>query len=285
VANKRLAQKELAHNQEMHRKRIQAMKPTIDTKAPSTLYMRHLHCNLKREQLLEERYQQIDSDNRMLLQKMSDIMRKPISLNLAAKKGPSSLNHAARKAELKKITYDNHRFLHQLQRTGPVIDRAAMEEHAASSWKFYQNSIEYPDVLYGGKAKSVEYASRQTGGAGVFGNSRSAQMYENAYEEASQYAQQEESRPAAVQDNKKLVRKEGQQIGNEYFLIEMATDGRTLEISAYDQSCGATYTLTVNEKNHRALVRETNQDYGKVAGRLAIKEKRLVIEPAKMDAE
>ena len=28
-----------------------------------------------------------------------------------------------------------------------------------------------------------------------------------------------------VQDCKKLVRKEGQQIGNEYFLIEMATDG------------------------------------------------------------
>ena len=69
------------------------MKSTIDTKAPKTLYMRHLHCNLKREQLLEERYQQIDQDNRMLLQKMSDIMRKPISMQLEAKKGPSSLNH------------------------------------------------------------------------------------------------------------------------------------------------------------------------------------------------
>ena len=125
------------------------MKSTIDTKAPKTLYMRHLHCNLKREKLLEERYQQIDQDNRMLLQKMSDIMRKPISMQLEAKKGPSSLNHgtffhfsfvrridevlhkfdcekisllkiAARKAQLKKITYDNHRFLHQLQQISPV---------------------------------------------------------------------------------------------------------------------------------------------------------------------
>ena len=120
-----------------------------------------------------------------------------------------------------------------------------------------------------------------------------------------------------VQDCKKLVRKEGQQIGNEYFLIEMATDGwkeetnrvrnailqtfflhlpsklfklysklmpgRTLEISAYDQSTGATHTLTVNEKNHRALVRETNQDYAKVACRLAIKDKHLVIEPVERE--
>eukprot|EP00913_Durusdinium_trenchii_P004765 g4425.t1 len=53
------------------------MKPQIDTRPPETMALDHVRNNLKREQLLEERYHAIDRDNRILLQKMSDIMKTP----------------------------------------------------------------------------------------------------------------------------------------------------------------------------------------------------------------
>jgi hypothetical protein len=33
------------------------------------------------------------------------------------------------------------------------IDRAELEVHAANARKFYENSIEYPDTLYGSRYK------------------------------------------------------------------------------------------------------------------------------------
>ena len=48
-------------------------RPIVDTKAPQT-YM-HLHLKLKKLQLEEERLATIERDNRILLEKMSYIMR------------------------------------------------------------------------------------------------------------------------------------------------------------------------------------------------------------------
>ena len=76
------------------------MKPSIDTKEPGAMQFDHVRVNLKREQILEglsnndfvkhflfpdvesrciqtDRYSEIDRSNRILLQKMSDIMRHP----------------------------------------------------------------------------------------------------------------------------------------------------------------------------------------------------------------
>lgn len=42
--------------QELHREKLRTMKPSIDTEEPKCLRLDHIRNNLKREQLLEERY-------------------------------------------------------------------------------------------------------------------------------------------------------------------------------------------------------------------------------------
>ncbi|XP_045677747.1 uncharacterized protein CFAP97D2 [Phyllostomus hastatus] len=56
-----------------HRKKVQDAQPLVDTHAPWSLS--HFHLNLKKLKLEEERLSVIDRDNRLLLQKLSCIMR------------------------------------------------------------------------------------------------------------------------------------------------------------------------------------------------------------------
>ena len=71
---------------------LQNMKPGIDMTEPKTCSLQHLRNNLKREQLLEDRYMEIDRENRILLQKMSDVMRKP-AFEMRSKVPPLSACH------------------------------------------------------------------------------------------------------------------------------------------------------------------------------------------------
>merc|ERR1719221_1577099 len=64
---------------EAHIHRLRRVKPSVDTSKPRTLQLSHMHCNLKKAQMLEERYTEIDRENRMLVQKMSKIMKQPMS--------------------------------------------------------------------------------------------------------------------------------------------------------------------------------------------------------------
>lgn len=73
--------------------------------------------------------------------------------------------------------------------------------------------------------------------------------------------------------------KAGQKVGNNYYLVEMSTDGRTLTISAYDGDIQQTLELMVNEKNHRRLHKECDGDYSVLAGRLAVEDGRLLVRP------
>ncbi|XP_045042627.2 uncharacterized protein CFAP97D2 isoform X2 [Desmodus rotundus] len=56
-----------------HRKKVRDAQPLVDTRAP--LSLSHFHLNLKKLKLEEERLSVIDRDNRLLLQKLSCIMR------------------------------------------------------------------------------------------------------------------------------------------------------------------------------------------------------------------
>merc|ERR1719498_2026240 len=83
---------------------IREVKPGIDTRTPATCSLQHLRNNMKREQLLEDRYMEIDRENRILLQKMSDVMRKPAFEHRTKVKGPVSMTKDARKHDLIRIT-------------------------------------------------------------------------------------------------------------------------------------------------------------------------------------
>merc|ERR1719174_1853080 len=76
------------------------------------------------------------------------------------------------------------------------------------------------------------------------------------------------------------VLKEERIIGGTTFYVEMATDGQTLAVSAYDKEIQDTLELLVNEENHRQLLFESDGDYGEISLRLRIKDDRLVIASA-----
>ena len=85
------------------------MRPAIDNKPPPKFV--HLAQNLKKQQMDEERYSQIERDNYLLLDKMSYIMTHPQLLDEKYMGPPvtygKSLNKEYRKRELMRITEEN----------------------------------------------------------------------------------------------------------------------------------------------------------------------------------
>eukprot|EP00434_Breviolum_minutum_P008696 symbB.v1.2.007666.t1/scaffold475.1/size199048/7 len=93
--------------------------------------MDHFRSNLKKERLLEDRYMEIDRQNRVLLKRMSEAMRKPNPYVVEKKEAaPPSLNRSGRKMEMIRITKDNARLLRSIQKPcsnpprGPYFGRA-----------------------------------------------------------------------------------------------------------------------------------------------------------------
>mmetsp|Transcript_92337 Transcript_92337/g.169675 ORF Transcript_92337/g.169675 Transcript_92337/m.169675 type:complete len:283 (+) Transcript_92337:86-934(+) len=271
VGNKACAERVRARNQELHKQRLRAMKPLVDTSEPSVVHLDHLRNNLKREQLIEDRYYEIDRENKILLQKMSDIMKNTSYPTDRAKSGPPSLNRDLRKMQLMRITQENQAILKRIQRAQPIYNHVEWEDAYRRSATYLRNKCEYPPPL----------ASRKTTSRGLNLAPLSGKSGSGGFEDAR--ASSARSVPAGMGsglDNEELrhVLKEGKKIGSIYYLIEMATDGRTLMISAYDGDTQRTLELLVSEKNHRRLQRECNGDYGLLAERLRIDGDRLVLE-------
>lgn len=263
VANKACHERNQKRHQEMHKQRIKAMRPQVDTSTPSVAHLDHLRNNLKREQLLEERYHEIDRANRILLHKMSDIMKSQQG-EIRGKSGPPSLNRDARKTELTRITQENNAILKRIQRAQPVYNHVQWEDSYRKSATYLKNTSEYPVVL--NRKASRPGSLTPLGGTGV--QKGMANTHTGAMGEAGR----------GGRDDLRYVLKEGKYINEKYFLVEMTTDGRTLAISAYDGDAGKTLELLLNEKNHRRFYRDCNGDYNKLAEKLRIEGEQLTID-------
>lgn len=252
---------------DLHRKRINQMKPQIDTTVPTVCHLDHLRNNLKREQLLEERYYEIDRENRILLSKMSDIMRTQ-NIPDRGKSGPPSMNRDGRKMELMRITQENQAILKRIQQAQPVYNHVIWEDSYKKSATYLRNSAEYPVCLPTRRVPSrssltpIGKEMRSTGG---MDQSMGGGVHQPIEDEG---------------DELRYVLKEGKKIGQTYFLVEMATDGRSLAISAYDGDSRRTLELLVNEKNHRRLYRDSNGDYNLIADKLRVDGDQLVLDAA-----
>eukprot|EP00434_Breviolum_minutum_P023604 symbB.v1.2.020821.t1/scaffold1764.1/size104347/3 len=249
-----------AREQQLHRERVRNMKSTVDTGMPTVATLEHVKVNLKKEQMMEDRYTEIDRDNRILLKKMTEIMKQQTTFPPAEKKsGPTSLNKDARKKELMRITRENQSILKRIQQAQPVYNHVEWEDQHRRNATYLRNKCEFPVVLRTPRragASSELIAMGEEDGAMT---SRSAPST---------------SRPPpkdlAEGANQKYVLKEGMKLSDTYYLVDMSTDGRNLFISAYDNSSSTTLELVVKEKLHRQLYRETNGDYRRIADRLKV---------------
>jgi len=253
VSSKSCARKEWEKHHDAHRDRIKRVKPATDMTLPLTATMDHIRNNLKKEQLLEGRYMEIDRENRILLRKMSDMMKKP---NPYAKDGdtnnPKGSNKDGRKQALLAMTKDNQRLLKSIQEVKPVYSVQKWEEHYKNSGELLRNCCTYPVITRLPRQKSSPSILMRMETAGGDGTAAALGGADQAGEDI------------------KYVLKEGKRIGETYYLVEMSTDGRTLNISAYDGDTQTSLELVVGEKNHRQLYREAQGDYSLIANRLRV---------------
>jgi E3 ubiquitin-protein ligase TRIP12 len=257
------------------------MKPQVDTSEPHVAHLDHLRNNLKREQLLEERYFEIDRENKILLQKMSDIMKHNSYASERGRSGPPSLNRDLRKMELMRITQENHSILKRIQKAQPIYNHVEWEDSYRRSETYLRNKCEFPVT------PSTRGSMRSTTGASFRPMSKPATVDGEEFHASSARSSTRgggSPHQTAVHQNTRsgeeprYVLKEGKKIGATYYLIEMVTDGRDLAISAYDGEQQRTLELVVNEKNHRRLFREAEGDYNLVAERLRIEGDQLALD-------
>ncbi|GMI55514.1 hypothetical protein ScalyP_jg7841 [Parmales sp. scaly parma] len=148
VQNKACNARYIKTCQEMHKKKLRDMKCSIDNKMPATAS--HFKTNAKKNAIMEERFATIERENRMLLEKMSYIMRfkggidnKNDSLQYGR-----SLNKDCRKRELQKITKQNQLILRRIQEATPTFDHLQWAEEARVNDGFMQNICEFqPQTL------------------------------------------------------------------------------------------------------------------------------------------
>lgn len=277
VGSKRCAQKVMRRNHDLHRSAVEGIKPAIDRAPPVAHQLEHLRHNLKKERLLEDRYMEIDRENKVLLGKMSEIMRQPSvfadaprSEKLSAKgssKGHVTLNRNARKQEMTRITLENQRLLKAIQTAQPVYSAKKWEADHKKSEVLLRNCSSFPVITRLPRARSEASVLRQippytedvAGGGGPSSPTN-----------------------GSLQDSK-FVLKEGKTIGQVYYLIEMATDGRVLNISAFNGETQTSLELVVSEKKHRRLYRECDGDYSKFAERLRVENDRLMLDSPEAD--
>ena len=124
-----LSKKWLQHLRKIHTEKLKNIKPVIDQSSPAEFL--HLRIRKKQEQQKEgkikiDRYTEIEKANRLLLEKMSNIMNSKSPSQHRFKK--KSLNQEIRKRDLEKIAGDNQAILRRLQCRTPVYSTHKLEK-------------------------------------------------------------------------------------------------------------------------------------------------------------
>lgn len=113
-----------------HRRLVDSAPAMVDTSPPQT-YM-HLHLKLKKMQLEEERLATIERDNRILLEKMSYIMRGPARIDSQNFYQQKSLNTTKRNREQIRIANENQKMVRRITNKKPLYDH---NDHASDFMK------------------------------------------------------------------------------------------------------------------------------------------------------
>ena len=138
TANKCLSRTWELQRLQGHLVRLKETKAVLSTESPQVYP--HLVHRAKKEQMMEERYTQIEYENRILLKKMSKILRTSSTENLNKHFKPKSLNAISRKKELKRIMDENQKILGAIQSRKPFYTRHDWDTHAQNH-KGYRNTI------------------------------------------------------------------------------------------------------------------------------------------------
>ena len=164
VQNKACMERHIRRCQELHKKKLRDMKSSVDNNAPRD--GSHLRTKAKKNALIEDRIKTIETENRILLQKMSHIMRSKgaIDNGTSAQHG-HSLNIDRRKRELARINKDNLKILQRIQAAKPAYNHRKWEQDARNNDKILHNICEFRPVIGGGGGGDRANGGRRKGNA------------------------------------------------------------------------------------------------------------------------
>ncbi|KAM6283833.1 uncharacterized protein CFAP97D2 [Spheniscus humboldti] len=145
---------------EEHKKRIQAAKPLVDTSAPATYG--HLHLKLGKLKLEEDRLSVIERDNRLLLEKMSCIMRTKGQIDNKNDYKAKSLNGEKRKQELRRVNQENRAILDRIKKSQPQYQVQRWHEDWQRAEKYMANVARYPRGRCKSQSRKEEQFKNQT---------------------------------------------------------------------------------------------------------------------------
>jgi E3 ubiquitin-protein ligase TRIP12 len=236
VSNRILSKKWDEKNHEIHMKKLNDMKSTIDAKRPASFA--HLKRRAKKEQMLEDRYTEIERENRILLEKMSQIMQnKNIKARITKPIQKKSLNNESRKRQLIQITMENQALLKRLQDKQSSYNVVRWEEDRKMTEKRLKNMCEFPYRLgvtqEGRRNPSVDL--KMTGRIATSASGRQTSSLKKAVPRKLEPLVRDTSRP--------VVFKRGMNLGDKYFLVEISLGHRVVFIDAHDVENPETFTL------------------------------------------
>ncbi|KAJ8383528.1 hypothetical protein AAFF_G00219780 [Aldrovandia affinis] len=140
--NKYLQHKWDKTHYEMHMKKVQSAKPTVSTAPPQTYS--HLQLKMKKLTLEEERMSIIQRDNKMLLEKISFIMRTTGRIDNRNYYENRSLCGKKRQQELLRVTKENQTIVERLSRCGSRYSSRQWHEDWLRTERLRESIARYP---------------------------------------------------------------------------------------------------------------------------------------------
>jgi E3 ubiquitin-protein ligase TRIP12 len=279
--NKILTKKWQEKERRIHMQKLRNVKPTIDLKKPKKFT--HLKSRAKKEQMLEDRYTEIERENRILLEKMTSIMQKPnrtttsFSTDRYAQvaNNKKSLNRAARKQELLKITLENQAILRRLQDKQSNYNVSKWENDHRHRQELLKNMSEYPYEMQN-MGKKRRFNMSEAGGTAYRPRSlgpRQTWRSKNNTAKTAPIVKQAE----ALDENRIVHYKKGKQLGNGYYIVEISSNSNNLFIAAYDVESTESFLITLQEKRASELMVEFENNYELMASSLQVMNKRLYL--------
>ncbi|XP_039250546.2 sperm axonemal maintenance protein CFAP97D1-like [Styela clava] len=125
-----------------HRRKVQSARSVVDTSAPQTYV--HMHLKMKKLQLEEERLSTIERDNRILLEKMSFVMRTRGRVDNRNDYQNKSLNREKRQRELLRVTRENQSILNRITMREPEYNHMKWEKEWQEAEALMDNIGRYP---------------------------------------------------------------------------------------------------------------------------------------------
>lgn len=173
---------QVKHKREMlnfqeHLERVRNIVHCTDTSTPHSLGLKHLATRPKKQQLIEDRHQEIAKENKKLMERMTKIMasHRPQQKHERL----PSVNETGRKLETERVNFENNLLLTRLKTVAPVLNRQKMEKdyarhlHIAANMRRKQLPSFPVGGDHGGKERGKE--ASKTAGSTFDGGSYIAQ--------------------------------------------------------------------------------------------------------------